>query len=640
MTFLEPLMLIGLPLALLPIIIHLLNKLRHRSVKWAAMMFLLSANKTATRQAKIRQWLILLMRVFAVAALVFVISRPIAGGWLGWAFQGAPDAIIVVLDRSLSMEAKLNGKSKREAAIELVANSARAYQGKSHIILIDSALRIPQELTDVGLLSRLSFSSVTDTSADIISTLESAIDWIQRNKPGSVEIWIASDFQKSNWAPDSERWKELVPRLSAVVGNLRVRLLRIANPQPFDDVGIVVSEVIVKKSASGKVLEIEMQIERTSIEEKNLPINLLVDGDQQYFEIPCLGQSMRYRHRIALEKNLDSGWGKVEIPADANLRNNVGYFVYNPLPVLKVAVVSSNTIGGKILTLATAPLKTDTNRVAESILREKADSVNFMDYALVIWQGLLPDNSAKLRDYIEAGGLVVVFGSGGKSASLEGIRLGNIEDADNEKPFKINNWYEKDGILARTEEGFSIPLNELFVYKRQPLSGGNAIAYFEDGSAFITRRIIGRGQLVVCATTVEPDWSSLRDGTVLVPLIQRLFDAGAKRITQSDMIVCGENSLNGATQIRPVEGNDYRINAGVYRVDGQLVAVNHPPDEDIFEIVDETVARKLFTSVPVAYFEEKTADGQGFQSEIWRTFLIAMVMFLIIESILVLPPKS
>jgi len=640
MTFLEPLMLIGLPLALLPIIIHLLNKLRHRSVKWAAMMFLLSANKTATRQAKIRQWLILLMRVFAVAALVFVISRPIAGGWLGWAFQGAPDAIIVVLDRSLSMEAKLNGKSKREAAIELVANSARAYQGKSHIILIDSALRIPQELTDVGLLSRLSFSSVTDTSADIISTLESAIDWIQRNKPGSVEIWIASDFQKSNWAPDSERWKELVPRLSAVVGNLRVRLLRIANPQPFDDVGIVVSEVIVKKSASGKVLEIEMQIERTSIEEKNLPINLLVDGDQQYFEIPCLGQSMRYLHRIALEKNLDSGWGKVEIPADANLRNNVGYFVYNPLPVLKVAVVSSNTIGGKILTLATAPLKTDTNRVAESILREKADSVNFMDYALVIWQGLLPDNSAKLRDYIEAGGLVVVFGSGGKSASLEGIRLGNIEDADNEKPFKINNLYEKDGILARTEEGFSIPLNELFVYKRQPLSGGNAIAYFEDGSAFITRRIIGRGQLVVCATTVEPDWSSLRDGTVLVPLIQRLFDAGARRITQSDMIVCGENSLNGATQIRPVEGNDYRINAGVYRVDGQLVAVNHPPDEDIFEIVDETVARKLFTSVPVAYFEEKTADGQGFQSEIWRTFLIAMVMFLIIESILVLPPKS
>ncbi|HON06486.1 MAG TPA: hypothetical protein PLW02_00130, partial [Verrucomicrobiota bacterium] len=438
-------------------------------------------------------------------------------------------------------------------------------------------------------------------------------------------------------APDSERWKDIVPRLSAVVGNLRVRLLRIANPQPFDDVGIVVSEAIIKKSATAKVLEIEMQIERSSIEEKNLPINLLVDGEQQYFEIPCQGQSMRYRHRITLEKNLDSSWGKIEIPADANLRNNVGYFVYNPVPVLKAAVVCSNTIGSKFLALAVSP--GDTNRSAELVLRERADSMNFADYALVIWQGLLPDNSAKLREYIEAGGVVIAFGSGGKSASLEGISLGNIEEADNEKPFKINNWYEKDGILARTEEGFSIPLNELFVYKRQPLSGGNAIAYFEDGSAFITRKIIGRGQLVVCATTAEPDWSSLRDGTVLVPLIQRLFNAGARRITQSDMLVCGENSLNNSMQIRAIEGNDYKINAGVYRVDGRLVAINHPPDEDIFEIVDETVARKLFSSVPVAYFEEKTAEGQGFQSEIWRTFLIAMVMFLIIESILVLPPK-
>jgi hypothetical protein len=235
---------------------------------------------------------------------------------------------------------------------------------------------------------------------------------------------------------------------------------------------------------------------------------------------------MRYRHRITLGKNLNSGWGKVEVPADANLRNNVSYFVYKPLLMLKVAVISSNTIGGKILALAAAPLKMDTNRVAELILREKADSVNFMDYALVIWQGQLPDNSTKLRDYIESGGVIVVFGSGGKSASIEGVSLSNIEDANNEKPFKVTKWYEKDGILARTEEGLSIPLNELLVYKRQPLNGGNAIAYFEDGSPFITRRVIGKGQLVVCATTVEPEWSNLRDGTVLVPLIQRLFDAG------------------------------------------------------------------------------------------------------------------
>jgi hypothetical protein len=47
-------------LALLPIIIHMLNRLRYKTVQWAAMYFLLKANKAATRRAKLRQYLLLL----------------------------------------------------------------------------------------------------------------------------------------------------------------------------------------------------------------------------------------------------------------------------------------------------------------------------------------------------------------------------------------------------------------------------------------------------------------------------------------------------------------------------------------------------------------------------------------------------
>ncbi|MCK5844092.1 MAG: BatA domain-containing protein, partial [Victivallales bacterium] len=43
MTFLQPLLLWGLPLLAIPLIIHLMNRLRYRSVKWAAMIFLLKA---------------------------------------------------------------------------------------------------------------------------------------------------------------------------------------------------------------------------------------------------------------------------------------------------------------------------------------------------------------------------------------------------------------------------------------------------------------------------------------------------------------------------------------------------------------------------------------------------------------------
>ena len=63
MTFLQPYLLWGLPLVLVPVIIHLINRLRHKPQPWAAMMFLIAANRASTSHARLRQWLVLLFRV-------------------------------------------------------------------------------------------------------------------------------------------------------------------------------------------------------------------------------------------------------------------------------------------------------------------------------------------------------------------------------------------------------------------------------------------------------------------------------------------------------------------------------------------------------------------------------------------------
>src|SRR3989442_12523094 len=104
MTFLQPIILWGLPLALVPVIIHLLNRIRYRSVNWAAMMFLMRQSRSSTHYAKLRQFLILACRVLAVVALVLAIARPLAGGWAGWMISPAPEVVLVLLDRSASME--------------------------------------------------------------------------------------------------------------------------------------------------------------------------------------------------------------------------------------------------------------------------------------------------------------------------------------------------------------------------------------------------------------------------------------------------------------------------------------------------------------------------------------------------------
>src|SRR5882757_1273316 len=104
MTFLQPLLLAALPLISLPILIHLINQRRYQSVQWAAMMFLLAANRMSRGYARLRQWLIMAFRMLAIAGLVFAVSRPLAGGWLGLTAGGRADTTLVLLDRSPSMQ--------------------------------------------------------------------------------------------------------------------------------------------------------------------------------------------------------------------------------------------------------------------------------------------------------------------------------------------------------------------------------------------------------------------------------------------------------------------------------------------------------------------------------------------------------
>ena len=70
MSFYAPLLLLGLPLITLPILIHLINRQRHRTIAWGAMMFLLDAKRMTRGMAKLRHWLIMAMRVLAIAGLI------------------------------------------------------------------------------------------------------------------------------------------------------------------------------------------------------------------------------------------------------------------------------------------------------------------------------------------------------------------------------------------------------------------------------------------------------------------------------------------------------------------------------------------------------------------------------------------
>ena len=129
---------LGVFLLLLPVIIHLINRMRHKPRQWAAMQFLLAATRSSTSHAKLRNLLILLMRMLAVLALFLFLQRPLVGGWVGWALGGAPDVILLLVDRSASMELRITGTddSRREYALKMMADAAGKFENNSHLVLL------------------------------------------------------------------------------------------------------------------------------------------------------------------------------------------------------------------------------------------------------------------------------------------------------------------------------------------------------------------------------------------------------------------------------------------------------------------------------------------------------------------------
>ena len=104
MTFLNPLFLLGLLAAAVPVLIHLLTRRKPKRVEFSSVEFLREVRLVELRRFRLREWLLLLLRVLAVACLALALARPaVRGGAAGG--KGSTAALLLV-DRSYSMRTR------------------------------------------------------------------------------------------------------------------------------------------------------------------------------------------------------------------------------------------------------------------------------------------------------------------------------------------------------------------------------------------------------------------------------------------------------------------------------------------------------------------------------------------------------
>ena len=114
----------GFLLALVPLLIHLINMMRHRRVQWAAMEFLLASYKKHRKWIWLKQLLLLLARIAVVALAVAMLAQlKTRDQWLA-IFGGRVTHHFVLLDDSFSMSDRVAGESAMDVAKRIAAAHA------------------------------------------------------------------------------------------------------------------------------------------------------------------------------------------------------------------------------------------------------------------------------------------------------------------------------------------------------------------------------------------------------------------------------------------------------------------------------------------------------------------------------------
>lgn len=651
MTFLQPFILWGLPLVLVPVVIHLINRRRFRTLYWGAMEFLLSAARHSSRHAKLRNFFILLLRVLAVLGLIMLLSRPLSGGWLGWAMAGAPEAIFVLVDRSASMESQVisGGDTRRELGLARLRESLAAYEGHSRLYLLDSASLEVQELAGAESLTDLPAAGPSDTAADIPLLVESALQWLGANGVGTADLWMVSDLQAGNWKPEDPRWKSLFDQIEEMTTAVRFRLLA------MDQVDGNNTAVVLRGLEAGTVegsrrkVRLAVELRSTSTEPRKLPVRVAWGELRKEYEVAMSGRVLRWQTTLELPDGGAPGWGMIELPDDLNGRDNRLFLVHGELPEIGVAVRAEDPLAGRYLRLAAGAHRADTPQEAIRS-EEELVSTPLEDTAVVVWQDGLPiagsAASEVLRDYVSGGGVVVCFPPGHPDAGgFAAVEWRPVQKRPTDSPWQINEWNKQEGVLASSRAGTPLRVGDLICHRRQMIAGDAAVlARFDDGVPFLVRKRWGEGACYFVATLPHPEWSNLADGHVLVPMMQRLVEEGSERLQPAGLLVCGAmEPADQARQWEPVSGaagDTPKDRAGVYRSGTRLVAVNIPPEESEWETVEPETVDRLLPGLAWKRVDSQADSSQGLQGELWRGFLGLMLAALLVESAVLAPRRQ
>ncbi len=550
MTFLNPLVLFGLVAAAIPLILHLLNLRKLRTIEFSTLTFLKELQQTKIRRLKLRQILLLIVRTLLIIVIILAFARPaLRGTILGTIGTNAHSSVVFILDDSFSMtvsdehgEYFKQAKDATVRLIELLKEGDEAYLVKLSDVpkaTIDPATHEFSTLRKV-----VGESEVSPIRRPLDEALRLCAKLLQRSRNANKEVYIVSDMQATLIRGRAEE---------SLAANL------------FDEQAkLFVVEIGSKAGTNAGLDSVAM---KTTIFEREKPttiyasmrnfnsvrlndyvVSVFLDGTraaQRSLPVEAWGSASIDLEAVPKHAGFIEGYAELE--HDATEQDDRRYFSFYIPERISVAIIGNTPSDYQFIQLALEASKNEANPSLLSVQQTSVQKFALLDLkdidVLVIADltTLSVSDAQKIQSFVERGGGLVLFPqstlpqtAGINSPLLSALAIPAIDrvstyvvengvafqKVDLDHPL-FTSIFERDQ-LRRGQEPQRIESPAITIsLNRRTGKQGRTIISLTDGSTLLSEHSVGNGKILFFSLAPVLTWSDFPLKGIFAPLVHR-----------------------------------------------------------------------------------------------------------------------
>ncbi len=286
MDFIHPLLAFGAATFAIPVVIHLIFRMRKRRIVFSSLRFLHQSMLKESRRLKLRELILLLLRCLACILIALAFARPFrATSVLAGPNGRVVQDVVLVLDDSPSMSAQEGAGTRWADALNKAREeiAARASGDRVGLVLTSDPGRAEIELSGnfSAVLGALKNDRPSAKRGDLAQAMNTAIDLLAGSTQPRRRVAVFSDFQSS--AIDRGEWATLAQKAAGSGSGIAVEL---QGPATIAQNGVVlpnlaITEVRAKSDVwiEGRPVPFVVRVANCGEAERpSVVVKLVIDG--------------------------------------------------------------------------------------------------------------------------------------------------------------------------------------------------------------------------------------------------------------------------------------------------------------------------------------------------------------------------